>query len=241
VNGTAAIRRRAGALLLLMGGCGTPGQNVPVVVPEPHVPSASRQVAAEVGRLLSPDPEESKEAERRLMRLDEAGRADLARHAERIPGERDPRWWNVLDENHLLPDLPDEERLDFLLWKSRRPEPFLAMKAQSGLMAMAREQPDVLTRRLEQHASGARTTHGIEPVVVALGVAKVEAAVPSLLAVYRSATKSSERRAAVEALVLLAGEDRRPRTQGAPVDIARDAARIEAWWQERRETEAGRG
>jgi hypothetical protein len=205
---------------------------VPVQVPAARGPTPSDEVAREVGRLLAADPRASKEAETRLVTLDERGRKALAEQAKRIPGEHDPRWLNVLDENQMLPELAPDRRVEFLLWKAARPEPFYSMKAQSGLLATAHAEPDVLIERLRRGVrEGSR--EGIEPLVVALGVARSERAVPVLLALYRTGADTPERRAAAEALALIAGEERRPRVAGTSTELARDASTIEDWYRSR--------
>lgn len=227
-------RRLPLAVLALLAGCGTPGRNVPVDVPAAVVPTPSERVAEEVGRLLSSDPRESADAERRLLLLDEKGRVALRLHADTIPKERDPRWWNVLHENHMLPELTPEERLGFLLWKSRRPEPTQAMKAQNGLLELAHEEPDLLIERLRAAAAappGDPRQAEVEPLGIALAVARVDRAVPALVEVYRAARTLEVRRAAAEALALLAGEERRPRAQGSPTELARDADAITTWYR----------
>ena len=56
------------------------------------------------------------------------------------------------------------ERLDFLLWKADRPERTYAMKAQSQLMDMARDDPTPLVERMQQGEAGA------DVLAVVLGV-----------------------------------------------------------------------
>lgn len=212
------------AFLGMLVGCGTPGRNVTVDVDAAPVPHPSRLVALEVGRLLSADPAASRLAERRLTALDAEGQAALLEHAGLIPMERDPRWLNVLEENHSLGDLMPEEYLEFLLWKVSREETFYVMKAQGRLLDLARSDPGVLLARLEK---GGR---GTEAIAVALAMAGEARAVPPLLRRYRTARTPEERRVAAEALTLIAGEERRPRLRGAPREIARDADEVETWY-----------
>lgn len=216
---------------LVLIACGTPGRNVPVELEPAPKPLPSRLVALEVGRLLSADTDESRAAERRLTTLDEAGRAALLEHAARIPLERDPRWLNVLDENHALPPLPPEEEMEYLLWKVSREEPFYVMKAQSRLLDLARTQPDLCLARL------ARGGRGAEAIAVALALAGELRAVRPLLARYVSASTLEERRVAAESLGRLLGDDLRPRLQGGVDEIRHDADAIERWLAEHPEVD----
>jgi hypothetical protein len=208
---------------LPLAACGTPGRNVPVELPAAPEPLASRLIAREVGRLLSASPEESSRAERRLTALDEDGRAALRVHAATIPGERDPRWLNVLDENHALGPLPPDVELEYLLWKASREESFYVMKAQSRLLDLARSQPDLLIARM------ARGGRGAEALAVALALADERRAIPPLLARYENARSLEERRVAAEALARLVGDDLRPRLQGSDAELRRDADAIRGW------------
>jgi hypothetical protein len=222
---SAAILSVCVALAAATAACGTPGRNVRVALDDaPELP-AERLVALDVGRLLTSDPAESLEAERRLTALDEDGRAALLAHAKRIPAERDPRWLHVLDENQALPPLTPNEELAYLSWKVTRSEPVYVMKAQGRLLDLARRQPALMLARLEAGGLGA------EAVAVALALAGEQSAVPILLDRYRGARTVDERRAAVEALTRLVGEERRPRLQGSRADIDRDAESIRRWWE----------
>jgi hypothetical protein len=217
---------------------------VPVSVPQAKVPSDSQQLSAEVGRLLSPDPEVSRQAERRLRALDEQGRADLAAIARSIPDEDDPRWWNVLEEHHLLPPKPPAERLRFLLWKAERPEPMDGTKAQAGLLELARTSPDLLVSWLSAAGTampGDPAGRGADRVAIALAVARVDAAVPALLAMYRAAEDTAHRRAAAEALGMLLGDEHRPRGASRESDRRVEVAEIEAWWRSRPRPGVGGG
>ena len=225
------MRTMAILLLLASAACGTPGRNVPADLPDAPRPVEAHLVAKEVGRLLSADPSVSRAAERRLMRLGDEGRAALLAHASRIPEERDPRWLHVLDENHALPPLPLEEELDFLLWKVSRPESFYVAKAQGRLLDLARVNPDRLLVRLD------RGGRGVEAVAVALAMAGEMRAVEPLLERYRKGRTPHERRVAAEALGVLVGEERRPRPQGRPDEIQRDAQIIENWYHSLREVQ----
>lgn len=219
-------------LCLLVAACGTPGQDLVIdVEPSPVLP-ASYPVAEEVGRLLSADSATSEAAETRLIALDGERRDRLLAYASTIPTERDLRWLHVLDEHHALPDLTADERLDFLLWKAARPERTQAMKAQSQLMDMAREDPAPLIARIQAGAAGS------DVLAVVLGLANTRAAVPALLARYRAARDARERAAPAEALGMLWDGGRGPRVHAARSEIARDADRIETWYRE--QTEGGR-
>jgi hypothetical protein len=223
-----ALRRAfvvCATLALLAGACAAPVRTGTIAVPPPQAPLERDRLAARVGDLLSADPVRSLDAERRLSALDDAERRTLAEVAATIPHERDPRWLNVLDENHALPALSAEERLDFLLWKSARVEPFYAMKAQSRLLDLARERPEVLEQRL------ARPGPQRPDVAIALALAHGPRRVPALVAFYRDARTVAERRGAAEAIALAVGEERRPRPDGTPVEVARDADAVERWWR----------
>ena len=213
----------ATCLAVLLPGCGTPGRNVPVELAAAPEPLASRLVGTEVGRLLSADPEQSRAAERRLTALDEQGREALLQHAAKIPSERDPRWLNVLDENHALPPLPTDQELEYLLWKVSRQESFYVMKAQSRLLDLARTQPDLLIARM------ARGGRGAEALAVALALADEKRAIGPLLARYENARTLEERRVAAESLARLVGDDLRPRLQGSDAEIQSDAQAIRSW------------
>lgn len=210
-------------LTLLLAACATPGRNVTVHVPAARAPTTAERMAAEVGRLLSPDADVSEAASHRLRKLDETELAALLAHAKRIPTERDPRWLDVLDENHALPPLAPEEELDFLLWKTGRDDPYAVMKAQSRLLDLARTEPDVLLGRLERGGEGS------EPIAVALGLVGERRALRPLIAQYRAAREVGERRALVEAMTPLVGASRRPPSEGPPEALERAAAALEAW------------
>jgi len=219
-------------LLLVVLGCGTPGQDLVVDVdPAPVLPS-SYPVGEEIGRLLSSDPAASEAAEARLIALDGARKQQLLSYAQTLKGERDLRFLHVLDEHHALPPLTPQERLDFLLWKAARPERFYVMKAQSRLMDMARRDPTPLIARLQSGAPGGDT------LAIVLGVSGTREAFPVLLERYRTAFGARERAAAAEALGMLQGAGRTPRLQGGAREIARDADELEAWYREQLEMEA---
>jgi hypothetical protein len=204
-----------------------------VDVPDAAAPTPRQRVAHEVGRLLRQEPDASKEAERRLLALDEPGRRALAEVAREMPAERDPRWLQVLDEHGMLPALSPDERLEFLLWKGARAEGFYASKARSALVDLARADPDRLIARvgvLWRDPPSDRTARDAASLGTALALARVTRAVPALADAYERARDVEERRAVAEALALLAGEPRRPRVTGTPQDVARDAERIRAWW-----------
>jgi hypothetical protein len=224
------MRRSAALLALLVPACATPGRNVIVEVAPAPAPGEARLVALEVGRLLSADADASRAAETWLSRLDAPGRDALSEHAARIPGERDPRWLHVLDENGLLaesvPDLAPGDELVYALWKAGRPEGSYAMKAQSRLLDLARRSPETLLGHLERGEPGA------EVVAVALALAGERRAGRPLLQRYRAARSDAERRAAAEALGLLAGQGRRPRVRGSAADLEKDALVVERWLAE---------
>ncbi|MDA1195620.1 MAG: hypothetical protein O2894_10605 [Planctomycetota bacterium] len=227
------MRKRVSLLLLLsLGACGAPGRDLVVKVPPAPLLPASQPVAEEIGRLLSPDPEESKAAEQRLVALDGERLERLLTYAKTLEGERDLRLMHVLDEHHALPDLPPDVRLDFLLWKASRPERFYAMKARSRLMDLAKSDPQPLVDRV---AAGAP---GTEILAVVLGVAGVQAAIGPLVARYRAPQTAAERTAAAEALALLTDGAVRPRASGALEDLGRDADAVLAWQREQLEREA---
>jgi len=211
-------------------GCGSTADTVPVDVP--HAPRVSErvQVAYEVGRLLGSDSAASKAAGQRLMALDGEARTRFLAYVERLQGERDPRLLNVLDEQHALPTMAASARLDFLLWKASLPDRFYAMKAQSGLIDLARDEPDAVIARLR----GGTGREG-EILGVVLAVSGVQRAVPALIARYRGATDGRERAAAAEALGLLAGAERRPRPSGSAAEIRRDADLLQTWYREQAE------
>lgn len=221
-------------LLLLLTACGTPGQDLRVdVAPAPVLP-ASYPVGEDVGRLLSADPDVSGAAEARLLALDGERREALLTYAKTLPRERDLRWLHVLDEHHALPELAPEDRLDFLLWKTARPERTFAMKAQSQLMDMAREDPTPLIARMRAGEPGS------DVLAIVLGVTQTRSAFPALLDRYRNAYDVGQRAAPAEALGMLVGSGRAPRVNGSPQEIARDADALESWYREQLEIEAER-
>jgi hypothetical protein len=226
---------RFGSLLagLLLSGCGSAGRYVPVDLPPAPPLLPGRLVGEEVARLLGADPGVSQAAELRLTMLDADARRALLAHAARIPGERDPRWLHVLEENHALPPLGPEEDLDYLVWKAARPEPVYVMRAEGRLADLARREPDRVIARLERGGAGA------DALAVALGLAGVRRAVPTLVRRYRAAATPEERRGPAEALGLLAGEALRPRLRGTDAEIARDADAIVRWWRGGEEEEHG--
>ncbi len=237
---TALGRRRAGGLagLLCLGaglgaaGCGSPGSNLAVALPPVHARSLATEVALDVGRLLSADGPTSRAAEERLLALDEEGRAALAEHARQVPGERDPRWLNVLFRHRLLPPLDPTEELGFLLWKAER-EPegpaaraVEAMAAQQALVGLARRAPEPLLAHL------AAAGPGWERVALALAEARAPGAARALVARYRGAPSAAARGVLAEALALLLGPGQRPRATGSDAEVAAEAERLEAWVRE---------
>ncbi|MDJ0973824.1 MAG: hypothetical protein QNJ98_05145 [Planctomycetota bacterium] len=219
---------------LLLGACTTPGRRTPVDVARAPAVASRVEIGREVGWLLSADEQASRAAERRLVNLTGEARDELLSYRERIPTERDPRWLNVLDEHHALPELDDQAHIDFLLWKGARDSRFYAMKAQSRLLDMARTKPDVLIARL---AGGGP---GMDAIAVALAQANVLEAVPVLLDIYTGRRTDFERRAAAEALTMLAGESRRPRARGTTREYVQDAEVIRAWYREQQALAAER-
>lgn len=215
----------AGLLALASAGCGALDSQARVRLDEPRRPTASAEVARAVGDLLSSDPDRSRDGERRLLALDEAGRALLRDHARSIPTERDPRWLHVLDEHHALPPLEPDARVAFLLWKSQRPEAFFVSKAQQGLVEEARRDPAPVLRALE------RGGPGLDVLAVALAVANRREAVPALVERYLVAEEEQELRALTEALARLVGDDIRPRFGGTREERERDAERILTRWR----------
>ena len=225
---------RAALLLavLLCPACGTPGQDLDVrVQPAPQV-QPEYLVGAEVGRLLSPDDQVSKAAERRLVALTGERKDRLLTYVATLEGERDVRLLNVLDEHHALPEMTTQEQIEFLLWKASQPERFYSMKAQSRLIDIARRDPQALIDRLDQGGPN------VDVLGVVLAITRTEEAVPALLRRYRTTRDSRARSATAEALGMIAGDERRPRPSGRAQDIERDAAAIEAWYQERQEAKA---
>jgi hypothetical protein len=222
-------------LPILLTACSTPGRNVQVHLPEAEGPSREAAIEADVGRLLSADPVASAAAARRLQALDDQGVDALLVVAARIPDERDPRWLNVLDENHALVPLTTEEQLDFLVWKATRTDRFGVMKAQNRLVDLARAEPDAVLARLR------RGGPGVPSLAVALALAGERRAVGPLLARYRRAAGPEERRALAEAIAVLAGEDLRPPTEGSPAAIERAAQSVETWIQAQQPKEGGPG
>lgn len=221
-----------GVLLLGCAACGAPGRDLVVRVdPAPLMP-ADYPVGAEIGRLLSADPDISEAAEARLIALDGAAKDGLVAYVATLGAERDLRLLHVLDEHHALPALPVEAQLDFLLWKAARPERFYVMKAQSRLIDLARADPAPLIARLERGAPGS------DVLAVVLAVSETRSAFPVLVDRYRNAFSGAERAAAAEALGMLAGQTRRPRATGSPAQIARNADALDAWYSEQLDLEA---
>lgn len=221
---TARAHALAPWILLAAAGCAS-APPVPVRLEDPPRPTPAGEVGRAVGELLSNDPAQAAAAERRLLALDEEGRAALREHLAAIPGERDPRWLHVLDEHQVLPDLSADERVAFLAWKASRPEEFFVSKAQSALVAEARRDPDPLLRALARGAPSA------DVIVLALAVAGRREAVPALTERYVATEDLQERRALAEALARLVGEDVRPRIGGARADRQKDATTLIARWQ----------
>lgn len=222
------------AALACVAGCGLPGTEKAVDVGTAPAVAADVQLGREVGLLLSADTEASQAAEQRLASLTGEDRVALLAYRDVIPTERDPRWLNVLDEHHALPELDDRTLLDFLIWKGERPMQMYAMKAQSRLLDLARERPEILIARLREGGTG------VDKVAVALSMGGTMEAVPALLERYTDPRTPLERRAAAESLARLAGDGLRPRARGGAREIAQDASAIRAWYDEQRELAAER-
>jgi hypothetical protein len=180
-------------------------------------------VAFLVGDLLSADERRSRDAEEALEALEGERRRALEAHARRIPAERDPRWLSVIEANGLRGGATEAERLDLLVWRASRDRPSAA-PAREALAEAARRDPAPLVERLTRASGPAAAT-----LARALGEARAEAAVPALLALYRSAKTAEERRAASAALGAVAGDALRPRVDGTPEEIEEDARRVEEW------------
>jgi hypothetical protein len=210
-------------LLASVGCAGTP--SAPVQLAEPPRPTPAAEIGRTVGDLLGNDAARSAAAERRLLALDEDGRAALREHLASIPHERDPRWLHVLDEQQMLPDLPPDERVAFYAWKAARPEEFFVSKAQGALVAEARQDPAPLLRAL------ARGSPAADVLVLSLAIAERREVVPALAERYVAAEDPRERRALAEALARLVGEDVRPRLGGTRADRQKDAATVLARWR----------
>lgn len=223
------------ACWLSLPGCGTPGQDLQVNVQSAPRIDARTLIGEEVGRLLSPDPDTSKRAEKRLVALTGEDRDRFLTYAATLHGERDLRLLNVLDEHQALPPIGVEERLDFLLWKAALPERFYLMKSQSRLIDLARTDPAPMIERVRNDAPGS------DVLGVVLAITNTLDGVPALIQRYRSTSNPRSRAAAAEALGLFAGEEFRPRPSGSSGEIAKDAEALEAWYQdevERREDAA---
>jgi len=203
-----------------VAGCGSTATSAYVRVPPAEPPSTTTRVARLVGELLGSDPDRSAEAERRLLVFDESEREELARLAATIPTERDPRWLHVLDELHLGPALRDDERVAFLLWKAARPETFFASKARAALAEQARVNPAPLLAALEAGQPGAGT------LAVALALADCKECIPALTERYVASEDEGERRALVEALARLLGEETLLRPTAPRDEREREAARL---------------
>ena len=216
--------RRTGWLIGLVAlstpGCGATDTGGYVRVPSATPPATSAVVSRAVGELLSGDPERSAAAEKRLLALDAAELEELRQLAERIPAERDPRWLHVLDEHHEGPALSPQERVAFLLWKAARPEPFFALKARAALAEQARRDPAPLLEALEAGLPQA------EALALALAVAERTDAVPALTRRYVVTEDEDERRALVEALSRLLGEETRLRVTAPRDEREREATRV---------------
>ncbi len=212
--------------VLALAACGSPGSNLRVELPPARAHSPATELALDVGRLLSTDERVSAQAERRLLALSDEGRAHLTAHAATIANETDPRWLNVLFEHHMLPALPPEEELAFLLWKSARAGTASSMAAQSGLTALAGRAPDVLKAFVE------RGDAGWERVALALGHAGRTDAVPALLARYRRSRTVGERQVLAQALASLMGREHKPLAIGTEEELRSEAERLDAWYRE---------
>ncbi len=226
-GGAAAFGSIAGILVAcVLAACTSEAKRVPLDVPDARAPSATARIADDVSRLLSADPDASAAAARELSSLDDEGRAALAAHAKRIPGERDPRWLTVLEENGLWAEAGPAERVDLFAWQAARSDPRLVWRAQSGLLELARSHPDVLEAKLSDASCPAR-----DALAVALADARSTRSVPALVGLYRTAVTPAELRAAAFAIGRLAGEERRPRVDATPAERERDAEKVLAWYR----------
>ncbi|MCC7138372.1 MAG: hypothetical protein IT460_08110 [Planctomycetes bacterium] len=216
------MRARSATLasLLCVAGCASEGARAHVDLPRGRAPSEQDRVAREVGRLLGSDARASKEAEDALHALDAPGRAALAAHARRIPGERDPRWLHVLDEHGLLPPLSDRDLVALHLWEAARGGAPAVAKAQATLERVAVSDPEVLVEAI------ARPGPSRDLVALVLGRSHVTRAVPALVALYRDGTTAAERRAAADALGRLLGADARPPADADDAERAVEARRL---------------
>ncbi len=205
---------------VLAPGCGATDTSGYVRVPSATPPATRTVVSRDVGELLSGDPERSAAAEKRLLALDAAELEELRLLAERIPTERDPRWLHVLDEHQEGPPLSPQERVAFLLWKAARPEPFFALKARAALAEQARTDPAPLLAALQAGWPGAEALAG------ALAVAQRTEAVPALTERFVVSEDEDERRALVEALTRLLGEETRLRATAPREEREREARRV---------------
>jgi len=220
------------AVVLSSTGCGTPGQDLRVQVESAPVVSGRIQTGAEVGRLLSPDPETSHQAERRLEALTGEALERFLAYARSLEGEHDMRLLSVLDEHHALPELTTDETLEFLLWKAQRSERSYVIKAMNHLTDMARTDPAPLVARLRRGGSE------VDILGVVLAMTRTLEAVPPLIDRYRHTTDARSRVAAAEALATFAGEEHRPRSAGRAQDINRDADALAAWYVAQMEMKA---
>lgn len=217
----------AWAIAALTPACSAPEKRVPLDVPGARAPTTTARVGEEVARLLGSDRAASEAAARELEHLDDDGREALAAHAKTIPLETDPRWLSVLDFHGLLPDAGPAARARLLGWQASRRDKSLVWRAQSGLLDLARTQPDALIGVLGDAAYPAR-----DAVAIALADAGEKRSVPALVELYRAPRTPVERRAASLALGRLAGEERRPRVDATDAERARDVERLLAWYRE---------
>ena len=220
------LLRAAAGLGLALAACSTVGSRVPSDLPVAPTPTAADEVATWVGALLSADRTASAAAGCWLSNLDAPHRQAFVDHAKRIPAERDSRWRAVLEEAGLLGEVGTEERIDLLVWRATRPCPVEVLKAQNGLLDLARQDPTPLLARLS------RTGPGRDAIAIALASAGERRAVPMLLDLYRTSASAVERRAAASALARLAGRDLAPHADGSPDERSADATRTAAWFEE---------
>ena len=108
-------------------------------------------------------------------------------------------------------------------------------RAQSGLLDLARSNPEILLAKLADRSCPAR-----DAIAVALADAGEARAIPALVDLYRASGTPAERRAAALALGKLAGEARKPRLDATDIERERDADRLLAWYRTTGGTDAKR-
>jgi hypothetical protein len=220
----ALARALASVAIAGLAGCASGVMPPSVDLPAATPPTASEEVARLAGTFLSGEEDAAREAEDALLSLDAPRREALRAHAARAPLERDPRWLVVLDENGVLGDVTETERLDMLLAKAAHRSRVVASRGADALLAAAREAPAPLVARLRGPGPGR------EALAVALSRAGEASTVPALLALYRSPSTPEERRGAAFALAHLVPSAPAPRPDGDALEREEDARLVaEAW------------